>query len=366
MALMTSVRILLLLAPFLGPRLAEARLGNTAQDLTESTLQAFLEKNDKVLVDFYDPNDAKWREGARELESAVKNIRSMGSKVPVAKVDASKEKGLAAKYVPDGKYPSLHWFVHAEATQYHRRLGGSKAISDFVMALDRDAMVSVASEEASRDFVPSVFARVSKNSPMFKTLEIVASKHMDQVAFTFLESTSNDFEWLAADVDPLKYKGEVTVAAIEKWVRLSLLKSEAIPEDPALLEDEGSKVVVGKNFEDIVLQQDKDVILQIYAPWCGFCKKFSTVWNSFAQEVADVQHLVVAKMDGSRNGSPLPDDFAWESYPKVFYVKAGAKKPVHFEGERSVENLISFVGKHTTKPILKKAESRAESEVVDL
>merc|ERR1719456_198296 len=182
---------------------------------------------------------------------------------------------------------------------------------------------------------------------------------MDTVAFTFLEGSSNEFSWLGSGVPPMKYSGEATVSAIDRWVRMQLLKSEAIPEDPALLEDEGSKVVVGRSFEDIVLQKDKDVMLQVYAPWCGFCKKFSPIWNSFAQEVQGVPHLVVAKMDGSRNSSPLPEHFTWDSYPKIYYVRAGQQKPVHFEGERSVEKLVDFVSKHGSEVVRRqRADSR--------
>jgi len=31
--------------------------------------------------------------------------------------------------------------------------------------------------------------------------------------------------------------------------------------------------VVGKNFKDIVMNENNDVILEVYAPWCGHCKK---------------------------------------------------------------------------------------------
>lgn len=337
-----------------------------AQTLTADNFKAFMEKNSKVLVDFYDPKDT---EGQGELEKAVRTVRSVGSKVPIAKVDVSKEVSLASKYVPDGRYPQLLWFLHGEPTQYHRTLRTAKAIADFVMALDREAMVPVKTEAEAHDFVPAVFARVARNSPAFKTLEVVAQKHMDTVAFTFLESAKDDISWLASATESKKYEGAVEGAALEKWVQYQLLKSEPIPEDPALLEDEGSKVVVGRNFEDIVLQKDKDVILQVYAPWCGFCKKFGPIWNSFAQEVSGVPHLVVAKMDGSRNGTPLPDDFSWDAYPKIFFVPAGQKKPVHFSGDRTVQNLIDFVSLHGSQHLeIGKADSRSGSSesVLDL
>lgn len=360
---MTISCLALLLVPLCtGPQVVVARLGMSAQSLTDDTFQAFVQKNDKVLVDFYDPRDPRWREGKNELEAAVRNVRNVGSKVPFVKVDASKETVLAARFVPDGKYPQLLWFLHGEPTQYHRTLRTSKAIGDFVMALDRDAMVALKSEEEAHDFVPAVFARVAKNSPMYKTLEVVAAKHMDTVAFTFLEGPSHEFSWMARDAAPMKYKGEVTAKAIDKWVRMNLLMSEPIPEGPVLLEDEGSTIVVGRTFEDTMLQKDRDVIMQVYAPWCGFCKKLAPIWNAFAQEVNGVPNLVVAKMDGSRNGSPLPEDFSWNAYPKIFLVRAGETKPIHFEGERSVKNLIEFVRKHGSKSLdIGKTDSREGS-----
>jgi len=346
--------------------MVEARLGMGAEQLTANNFEAFIRKNDKVLVDFYDPQDPQWRDGQPQLEAAVRNARDMGSKVPFAKVDVKKDPALANKFVPGSKFPQLMWFLHGEPTQYHRTLRTTKQIVDFVLALDRDPIVKVASEDEVHDFVPAVFAQISRKSPMYKTLEVVAAKHMDQVAVTFLESSRDEVSWVGKDVAPVRYQGSTDVAAFDRWMRHQLIKSEPIPEDPALLESEGSKVVVGKTFEDIVLRPDKDVIMQVYAPWCGFCKKFAPIWDTFAKEVADASHIVVAKMDGSRNSSPLPEVFNWDAYPKVFMVKAGTKEPIHFTANRTVENLVDFVDKHGSKRLQAQSRRGSDESILDL
>lgn len=46
------------------------------------------------------------------------------------------------------------------------------------------------------------------------------------------------------------------------------MKSAPLPQD-----DKGPvKTVVASNFDKIVLDETKDVLIEFYAPWCGHCK----------------------------------------------------------------------------------------------
>lgn len=98
-----------------------------------------------------------------------------------------------------------------------------------------------------------------------------------------------------------KFLQDVDNGKIEKY-----LMSEEIPES----NNEPIKVVVGKTFEQIVLQKDKHVLLEVYAPWCGHCKNFEPTYQEFAKKMADRKDLIVAKMDGTKNESPN-ENFTW-------------------------------------------------------
>lgn len=103
------------------------------------------------------------------------------------------------------------------------------------------------------------------------------------------------------------YEGDVesiTVEDIKKFVTdftegklTPHMKSEAVPED-----NSGPvKVIVGKNFEDIVLDDTKDVLVKYYAPWCGHCQKLAPHWEQLGEHVKDVSDIVIAKYDATLN-----------------------------------------------------------------
>jgi len=320
--------------------MSEARIGMTATALTESNFDSFVKKSDKVLIDFYD--DAHRND--KELEAALRIVRDFGSGIPFGKIDATAESSLAQRFVPEGHLPQLMWFLHGEATQYHRTLRDSKSISDFVLALDRDPVIEVSNEEEASAYSRTVFAQVRRRSEWYKVLEVVAAKHMDTVGFTMIESGKDNITWILNGTDAATYTGKANVDELDKWVRSLLVKSEPIPEQ----QDGDSIIVVGSSFEDMVIRPDKDVFLMVYAPWCGFSRKFFKTWETFARQAVSVSHLVVAKIDGDANTSPL-QEFQWNAFPALLFVKAGEHKPVVFKGNRTIENLVKFANEHGSR-----------------
>ena len=59
--------------------------------------------------------------------------------------------------------------------------------------------------------------------------------------------------------------------------------------------------LVGKNFEDLVVNNENDVFIKFYAPWCGHCKAMAEDWAKLADEYADDKSMVIAEFDATAN-----------------------------------------------------------------
>lgn len=76
----------------------------------------------------------------------------------------------------------------------------------------------------------------------------------------------------------------------------NILKSEPIPET----NDKAVKVVVGKSFNDVVMDETKDVLVKFYAPWCGHCKKMAPDYEKAAELIREKNpNIVIADFDAT-------------------------------------------------------------------
>lgn len=77
----------------------------------------------------------------------------------------------------------------------------------------------------------------------------------------------------------------------------AFVKSEPIPES----NPDAVKTVVAKNFDQIVNDETKDVLIEFYAPWCGHCKSLAPKYEELAKTLKDESDIIIAKMDATAN-----------------------------------------------------------------
>jgi protein disulfide-isomerase A4 len=121
------------------------------------------------------------------------------------------------------------------------------------------------------------------------------------------------------------------------------LKSQGIPKRNA----GPVKIVVGKSFEKVVLDKNKDVLIELYAPWCGHCKTLEPIYNELAKKLKKEKNLVIAKLDATAN--EILDPYMSSGFPTIYFAPSNKKsEPIKFEGDRTLEELEKFVKEHST------------------
>jgi len=147
--------------------------------------------------------------------------------------------------------------------------------------------------------------------------------------------------------------GDFSVEALEQFANDLLegklepyLKSEPIPTNS----DEKVRTVVARQFNEIVNDPDKDVLIEFYAPWCGHCKTLAPKYEELAEKLKNEDEIVIAKMDATANDVPKPYEVS--GFPTLYFSPRGSKgNPRKYQGGREVDDFIKYLAKESTNPL---------------
>jgi len=171
-----------------------------------------------------------------------------------------------------------------------------------------------------------------------------------------VDSPSNDRKYVlgrGANDEKYKFEGEYSVENLEKFARDLLagnleqfLKSEPIPtENP-----DAVRTVVARNFNDVVNDETKDVLIEFYAPWCGHCKSLAPKYEELAKKLKDEDKIVIAKMDATAND--VPSQYSVQGFPTIYFAPRNSKmNPRKYEGGREVDDFIKYLAREATEPL---------------
>lgn len=219
---------------------------------------------------------------------------------------------------------------------------------------------------------------VKRTNYYLRRLEKVAADYKDKVLFAIADKelleaeafgVTGDEKEVVGLQDPVKqlnYKYPYDIFNVENVKQFvddylagkikAHIKSEPVPET----NDGPVKVAVGENFHQLVFENDKDVFIEFYAPWCGHCKSLAPKWDELGKRVKGVESLVIAKIDATANDYPR-DKFAVNGFPSIFLKTAkGAIKK--YDGSRETKDFISWLEKNVSHKFELKEEKKKDKK----
>lgn len=100
--------------------------------------------------------------------------------------------------------------------------------------------------------------------------------------------------------------------------------------------------ITAENFAEEVLESDKQVLVDFWAPWCGPCKMLAPIVEEIAEEYADTVKVGKVNVDEE---PALAMKFGISSIPALLVFRNGAvvNSAVGYRSKVLVEDLLGLV-----------------------
>ena len=152
---------------------------------------------------------------------------------------------------------------------------------------------------------------------------------------------------------------------IAGWEKGTLKRHLKTQEEPA--EQKGPILeVVGKSFKKEVLDNDNDVMLVFYAPWCGHCKKLLPEYEKAANKLKEKNpKLILAKMDATENEV---ESVEVTGFPTIKFYPGNKKdkRPMDYSGDRTLEGILKYLKANCYNKVEIDEEEKKDEKTGDL
>jgi len=242
-----------------------------------------------------------------------------------------------AKFISSESLPLVIDFNHETA----QKIFSGEVKSHFLMFSSAKAEDHADKLEKMR-----AMAKSSKGKMLFVTINTDEEDHKRILEFFGItEAELPTYRAIKLGEDMAKYKpADDAFENAEQFVSDFLegklkqhLMSQEIPED---WDKEGVKVLVGKNFQEVAMNAEKDVLVEFYAPWCGHCKQLTPIWDELGEKYKDHETIVIAKMDSTANEL---EEVKVQGFPTIKLFKKGTNEIVDYNGDRTVAGFTKFL-----------------------
>jgi len=97
------------------------------------------------------------------------------------------------------------------------------------------------------------------------------------------------------------------------------------------------------NFDDIVINSNKHVLVEFFAPWCGHCKQLAPIYDKVGNAFNNDDNVIVAKLDADKYGD-LASKYDISGFPTIkFFSKDNKQQPIVYDQGRSLDDFVNFL-----------------------
>jgi protein disulfide-isomerase A6 len=137
---------------------------------------------------------------------------------------------------------------------------------------------------------------------------------------------------------PETYEGGRTAEDIINWINNKAGSKARVKKTASAVVD-----LNPSNFDSIVLDNTKDVLVEFYAPWCGHCKRLAPDYDKLAQAFITEPNVVIAKLDADAH-KDLGTKYGVSGFPTIkWFGKNKKTEPEAYEGARDLQAFVDFI-----------------------
>ena len=138
-------------------------------------------------------------------------------------------------------------------------------------------------------------------------------------------------------LEPKKYEGPRTAESLAEFVNTEGGTNVKIAATPSNV-----VVLTAENFNDIVLDETKDVLVEFYAPWCGHCKNLAPTYEKVATAFKLEEDVVIANLDADKHRD-LAEKYDVSGFPTLKFFPKTNKAGQDYEGGRDLDDFVTFI-----------------------
>ncbi|KAI9299257.1 disulfide isomerase [Neoconidiobolus thromboides FSU 785] len=189
-------------------------------------------------------------------------------------------------------------------------------------------------------------------APIYEKLADSFAKHQDKVIIAKVDADTHKdlgnkydikgyptLKWFPVGSDePEDYEGARELEALQDFIKERTGNS-------INAKKEVSHVVTltAANFDKIVLDKKKHVLVEFYAPWCGHCKQLAPIYEEVGLDFAHEDEVVIAKLNADAAKS-IGEKYDISGYPTIkFFSKDNKDKPEAYTEGRTREEFLKYL-----------------------